>query len=380
MVPDRGRARRGWDGQKKRREAEREVKMAAVALGKSQRELGVRPPEIARNLGVSERTDRDWQQRARFGLRARGRPLERGPEGSRAEVLAVLHEYGPLLGVPALRDCFPEMPRAELCDLLLKYRRVYVKENGQVVIRELSWPRSGAAWAADFADPPSPIEGQYPFLGAARDLGGQYQLAWRPAPSKEAWVSAGLAEEMIRQHGAPLVLKIDQGLDSGEMREMAARYGVELLVSPGYTPEYNGAIEAGIGGVKTRTGWLAAQAGRPGIWTANDAEGALLMANRTSHPWGELCPTPEAAWGGREPIRPEEREAFRALVAERRESLLQEMFYYYPGARIGPRDKEVAERRAIVQALTKLGYLKIRSRLRRVALKIKGPKSARALG
>jgi hypothetical protein len=39
-------------------------------------------------------------------------------------VLDFLREHGPTVGVPTLRDCFPGMARAELADLLKRYRRV----------------------------------------------------------------------------------------------------------------------------------------------------------------------------------------------------------------------------------------------------------------
>jgi hypothetical protein len=56
---------------------------------------------------------------------------------------------------------------------------------------------------------------------------------------------------------------------------------------------YNGAIEAGIGSLKTRTERQALWAGRPGPWTWQDVEAARQEANATARPHGAYGPTPE---------------------------------------------------------------------------------------
>ena len=211
-----------------------------------------------------------------------------------------------------------------------------------------------------------------------RDLGADYHLVWQPSETKEGWASASILEAQILRYGAPLVLKVDNGLDTEEVREVCKRYGVALLVNPGRTPEFNGSIEAGIGAMKTRMEWLAARAGRPGIWRADDAEGALLFRNHTIHPGGELFPSAQEAWEKRGQIPPEDRTAFLALMKDRCKELPEETFYYEPFAVIGPRDVKIAKRRAIVQALVELRHLEIRTVRRRIRLKIKGARSARA--
>ena len=55
-----------------------------------------------------------------------------------------------------------------------------------------------------------------------------------------------------------------------------------LLLSPPGTPEYNGAVEAGIESLKTRAHFIAARNDPPGEWTRDDVEGPRLMANETA--------------------------------------------------------------------------------------------------
>ena len=84
-------------------------------------------------------------------------------------------------------------------------------------------------------------------------------------------------------------------------------------------PRYNGAVEAGVGQLKTRAHLIAARHNRPGRLTCDDLEGAVLLANRTLRPWGKDGPTPEERWQRREPIAGSEREAFAASEKRLRE-------------------------------------------------------------
>src|SRR4051812_50091940 len=63
------------------------------------------------------------------------------------------------------------------------------------------------------------------------------------------------------------------GLRAGLVRSLLERHRVLALFSPARTPEYNGAIEAGIGAGKERTEEHAQRRGTPGEWTWEDAAG-----------------------------------------------------------------------------------------------------------
>jgi hypothetical protein len=217
-------------------------------------------------------------------------------------------------------------------------------------------------WAADFAEPPAAVEGTFSRLLAVRDLASGCQLLWLPVADESAQTAAAALAALFRQHGAPLVLKTDNGsaFISGEVHELLRPWAVWPLFAPPLTPEYNGACEAGIGSMKTRTHHQAAAAGRPGEWTCDDAEAARQQANETARPWGARGPTPEEVWQGRQPLPAEERAAFAEAVGRREAEARREQGYAPQG--LLDRTAQAAVRRvALRRALVDSGLLSITS-------------------
>jgi len=150
----------------------------------------------------------------------------------------------------------------------------------------LRWHHVGAVWAVDYAEPPQPIDGRYAALVSVRDLASGKQLAWLPVPEATAEQAAAALESLFREHGPPLVLKSDNGSPFTAEQSVALlrEWQVVPWFSPPYTPRYNGACEAGIGGLKVRTHPLAAQHGRPGRWNSEDVEAARRLADEEHYP------------------------------------------------------------------------------------------------
>ena len=244
-----------------------------------------------------------------------GRPVLRSPREARDAVIELLDECGPGVGVPTLRACFPAIRRAELADLLARYRRVWRARN-RVPLRVLTWPVVGSVWAIDFTGPRPAIEGRYPYLLAVRDLASGRQLLWRPVEAATAEVARDALAALFAEHGPPLVMKCDNGspFTAAAAGELLAAHGVVALYSPPRWPRYNGSVEAGIGSLKDRTDARAARAGRAGEWTCDDAAGACAEANALSRPRGASGPSPDELWSARRPITAAERAAFRASV------------------------------------------------------------------
>jgi transposase InsO family protein len=244
-----------------------------------------------------------------------GRPLVRSPRDLRNEVIHVLDEIGPHLGVPTLREHFPTMARAELADLVRRYRAVW-RERHREPLRILHWTTPGRVWAIDFAEAPASIDGCFPYLLAVRDLASSMQLLWQPieAPTAEA-AAAGLAR-LLAIHGSPLVIKCDNGSPFGApaVQDLLAQHRVVTLFSPPATPRYNGSIEAGIGSLKERTHAAAARAGHPAFWTLDDVAAAQCEANFSARPRGLDGPSPELIWFARTPIEAPERDLFRSRL------------------------------------------------------------------
>jgi transposase InsO family protein len=221
----------------------------------------------------------------------------------------------------------------------------------------LWWKEPGRAWTCDWTDPDAPIDGREGTVFAVRDLASGRNLQSLPALAQSGHLATRVLEHQFLRHGAPLLLKTDGGSEFKveEIAALLARYGVTHLVSPGHYPQYNGAIEAGIGSLKTHTWYEAARRGRLGWWTCDDVEAGRLKANETSRPWGRGGPSPDEKWRSRRAIIAEERAAFQQVLAEKRAQYAKLI------DRDGLTSREV-ERLAITRTLQACGYLVITRR------------------
>jgi transposase InsO family protein len=327
-------SRRRARAQRHRRpKLKRAVRIRAVKSYQRLRAAGCSLAEAAQRLGVKPRTLRHWIKKYQDDVQEPaelGRPpLQTTVEQRNAVItfLKDLQEDGPTSGVPTLREHFPEHARAELADIQHRYRAVWRQQHPEL-LHVLRWQNPGRVWAMDFAEPSligatrslSAIDGIYPYLLAIRDLASGYTLCWLPIEQATAEQVQRVLCSLFALFGPPLVLKSDNGSQFREttLRACLAQAGVEQLFSPPYWPRYNGAIEASIGSLKTRTEHNAAAHGRPGLWTRADLNAARLEAN-TAHPKRLRPATPEETWTMRTSTSPDERARFQqALAVERR--------------------------------------------------------------
>jgi transposase InsO family protein len=310
--------RRGSGHQNHRRAEEQQTRRRVVEAGQRLFDLGWAWEKIADRLQVAGRTLRRWCHdllRVFHPPLPLGRPVVRSPRNARNEVIYFLDAFGPRVGVPTLQSCFPAMCRAELDDLLKRYRRVW-RERHREPLRVLHWPVAGRVWAIDYAKPLTPIDGDRDCLLAVRDLATGMQLLWLPVEAATGENAAHALATLFVRFGAPLVLKSDNGghFTCPAVQDLLCDHQVECLFSPPYWPRYNGAIEAGIGALKERTDERAARASHPGHWTWDDTAGALREANASARPHGPKNPTPDEHWANRSPILDDERSTFRARV------------------------------------------------------------------
>lgn len=372
-----GPPRRGYAGQRVERENEQVIRRHIILTAEQLAEQGWNWSETADLFGLSERTLRDWRLGFAQDLRqppALGRPVRGATREQRNEVIHLLDELGPSIGVPTLREAFPDLARAELEDIYRRYRRVWRKRNQQS-IHVLRWTRPGAVWAMDFHGPRDPIDGLYPNLLAVRDLASGRQLLWLPTRDMTAATTIAALASLFVLHGTPLVLKSDNGsaFIDGDLQKLLDRFGVKILFSPARTPSYNGSIEAGIGSLKSRTEQHAARHGHPGYWTWDDAEAARLEANATSRPLGPSGPSPDQIWQHRPPIAWEERTNFQNTLAAK----LQEIDLDHglaPNHTNTIMAQRAMNRQAIRCALVEHGYLYVTRR--RIPLTIHPNKAA----
>jgi transposase InsO family protein len=326
---------------------------------------GYRLARIAKALGVALVTLKKWRKRwkeSRLQARPRGRPAERSDRESRNAVLTVLGLMGPDVSVATVQDLFPDMSRAELKDLLRRWRSAYCRKNSYQV-HALRWTRPGTVWAMDFAQSPHPIDGLFPYLFVVRDLSSSKQLLCLPLEQKdEANVLAALRALFVR-HPPPIVLKCDneRSFKTERVEALLEAHGVIPLYSPPGIPSYNGACESGIGTIKTFAHHESARQDRPGYWTSDDVEAARQRANQYTRPRGPLGPTPAEAWSELATTNLWNRRLFRRLYEREYREAVKERGLL-PLLPIDRSDKEALDRIAIGKALIAGGFLCIRRR------------------
>jgi len=367
---DRGRpalpdfTRRGFSQQPRRR-LEHELRGRIVTLSEVLDLQGYTLGQRGGLLQMSPRTLRQWHydfQALHTALAQPlplllGRPVVRAAVAQRNAVIELLNELGPATGLPTLRACFPGMLRAELDDLLRRYRRVWRRRYHEAM-HILHWQVPGSVWAMDFTEPPAAIDGLFPYILAVRDLASGRQLLWLPvraANGQETRVALAL---LFALHGAPLILKSDNGspFDAGATLALLHSAGVIPLFSPPYYPRYNGAAEAGIGSLKTRTEYHAARHDRPAQWTCEDVAYAQAEANATARPKGPTGPAPDQIWATRPTITADERSAFHHAVNQHRGQVRLQQGLPLEGP-LTCQEERAMDRLAIQRALVEHAYL-----------------------
>jgi len=358
--------RRGLPRQRYGREAERLVRMSAVAFTRwTSRPHGWALSRCAERLALPPATLKRWERRwreDRMKLHPRGRPLDRADRELRQAVIAMFSLAGPRLGLPTLQEIFPDVARSQLVELQRRYRFAFRRHN-RVMLHALRWTRAGSVWAMDHSDAPCAIDGTYDKLLVVTDLASRQKLLSLPVTNADATTTRQALEALFRFHGAPLVLKSDNGsaLIAQEVKTLLRARGVLSLVSPPGTPRYNGSLEAGIGSLKTRAHYESARHDRPGVWTSDDIEAARLGANETSRPEGAAGPTPGLAWNQRERITELERAALRDCY-HRHEQLERRHRDLLPDAELSRRERSSIDRMAITRALIERDLLLVRRR------------------
>jgi transposase InsO family protein len=352
--------KRGWPAQHERREAERDARRHAVAYDRWASRRGLPHERAARYLGVAPGTLAFWEHRwreDRLVARRLGRPCDRSDPRARNEAIGMMRSVGLRVSVAAVEAAFPKLARREIQSLHARFRR-HCRQDGQRLLHVLHWHRPGAVWAMDHAEPPRPIDGRWPYILAVRDLATGCQLAWLPVLDESAESTIDALQWLFLEHGPPLVLKSDNG--SGFIAEETDRFldswQVLPLFSPPYTPEYNGAIEAGNGALKTCTHEQAAREGRAGQWTAEDLEAARHMANELHYPWGWSGPNRREAFAARTRISEETVSSFRCNVEKLR--IEERTKQNYPlDTDLGHAAQAAIDRVAIGRALVEHGIL-----------------------
>jgi transposase InsO family protein len=362
--------------QQPRRQLEALIRADAVACWENSQAQGFSAADAAAFLGVPPRTLRHWRcdLRASVTIPFLGRPHARCTPDQGQVLVGFLQVHGPWVGVPTLRAACPDAPRAEVRELLNVFRYLWARQHPREQ-QVLNWHRPGAVWAMDFTEVSHPIDDCFPYVFAVRDLASGLQLAWEPVADPTTAAVLPVLRRLFTVAGAPLVLKSDNGsaFRADHLKWFLRDWQVWLLYSPPGRPGYNGAIEASIGSLKTRTQYAAYRAGHEGAWTTADLDAARDLANSSARPRGPKGPTPAEIWEARRAPRASEREAFAAQVGQA-EATARQQEGIAVEALLDHYEQAALHRRVLPQVLMEGGYLTIRRR--RIPQRFFGRKAA----
>lgn len=219
------------------------------------------------------------------------------------------------------------------------------------------WTRPGSVWAMDYTEPSVRQEAGATRVLVVRDLASGQQLSSLSMKAESGEAVAAELDQLFTRHGAPLVLKSDNGapLIAGPVRAVMAARGVTLLRSPPYTPQFNGSCERGLGWLKVHAEeYMHARAGS--ALSQQDLDSSRELQNRSGSPRHGRGLSPQRAWDSRLRVARQERTDFRQACDEARAAAPKPEG---KGALLR-RERAKIERTAISRVLCNLHYLKIR--------------------
>lgn len=211
---------------------------------------------------------------------------------------------------PLHRKHHEGLSRRRLDQLVAAARRQH-HQHRERQRRRLQWHRPNTAWALD--DTWQPEAGVW--IHSIRDLASRFQLEPLAAPAlADGETIAAHLETLFRRHGAPLVLKRDNGsnLNHHAVNAVLARWRVIPLNSPPHYPPYNGAIE------NAQKDWsriLRQTHPKPDIYLR---EAAHTCCVRAAH---DLNHRPRQSLGGRTPCTVFHEDPLRLPPRERQDAL-----------------------------------------------------------
>jgi hypothetical protein len=270
------------------------------------------------------------------------------PALTREKIMTFIKATWPCCTVKLLREEFPKVATRALEDLHRRYTHYRERKDGHLIYT-LTWLKGRTVWAMDYTEPSSgKIDGMFKKLLNIRDLASGKTLASLPVEEESAEHTKALLRALFRQHDAPLVLKCDNGstLIAECVLELLDTYGVTILRSPPYWPQYNGACEAGNGAIKVRLHHIAAANGRETEPSCDDVEAAVMMANELIRPTRHNGLSPDGAWASAPLVTPEDRAQFKSCLQKNREAVSIEV---WAKIQTDATDKEIEEAHAKIE-------------------------------
>ena len=203
-------------------------------------------PEAASSLRLPRSSVYRWDRRAKRGEALVNKP---GPapvkpldiEGFREQLDQLDHRRKKSFGSGQLhRDFAGQLSRRDIDRAILEGRREHLRQQ-QASRHRITWLLPNTAWAIDDTQ----FDSDKRWIQTIRDLHSRYTFEPLTGDLPHGEAIAQHLEKLFRRHGAPLILKRDNGsnLNHTKVNEVLARWGVIPLNSPPACPRYTGAIE-----------------------------------------------------------------------------------------------------------------------------------------
>jgi hypothetical protein len=246
--------------------------------------------------------------------------------------------------VTRLRRTIPGLPRNTTAAYVRRLRRVRRRRQRRRW-STLHWLVPGAVWAIDGTWFGQAIADHSRRALVVVELHGRQLIDLRAVPGERACVVVACLRWLIEWHGAPLVLKADNGsaFISDVLRDFCERHAITLLFSPPRCPRFNGACEVSGRWAKHRAQAAAARRGSDGQLCQADLDSAVTCTG----PLPRVCE--------------ELRARLRATIAEQLAAVAAERGLVI-GKRTPDHVRRSLERVAIQRALQLCHILKIEGR------------------
>jgi len=231
--------------------------MVVTILTQLKQQVGWPYRRLSESVGVSYGNFRRWKRRLACGQPALSKP---GPkkvaplnlDELRGDVCRLEHGGQRSRGVGELyRQYQSQISRRDLEVLTATVRRELLQQH-QAELRHLTWHVPGSVWSLDDAEFARSVD--HPLhLHQVQDLASRYKFTPLVGEQVLGETVALHLEQLFERHGAPLVLKRDNGsnLNHQAVDEVLRRYLVIPLNSPPQYPPYNGGMEHAMRELKT---------------------------------------------------------------------------------------------------------------------------------
>lgn len=309
--------------------------------------LGLPRALVARELAIPESTLRRWATTSPHPRRPRQIPP---PADVVAAAVADVRELRGLVGAESLRRAHPELSRRQAQVIKRETLTTDERERKQACARvEVTAP--GLVRGFDAMDRGRGAQTRHVLVGG--DAAVQFRTSLVAAQRYDASSVASALVRDFDEHGAPYVLRMDRASmhSAPEVSDVLKHYGVLVLHGPAYYPRFYGQLERQN---REHRAWLDALAAP----LDEDLDVHLdRLRSALNRRWKRPTlgwRTAQEAWDARPRVTFCRAELAR-LVAERRSCLLASK----------KRDKlsvDLAERLAIEQTLTSLGWLRVTTR------------------